>query len=794
MQLNTNIWGTQHGKFWYADLTTNGALTSYINDGNSFFTSTFASETYNGETYSNGQLSKMAQLHPEQYNTLIDNSICYAAIPASSPLATVSYLNRTSNLAGRYEAYHGDIPLFLAIALNSFEENASSSMGCTGNGNSLLSNRWSQWTNSDLEQWDPQTESPSGGRLIMPITKYNYNDVVLVIKVAVGNDLSNPASFTTVDLADWDKTVYPYLYCCYGVPYLGKAGSRFNINNNVSVAYTGFGTTAGRNNYLRVCKNIPIAAPPNYHGNDVNDYDQSSPIINYNSQRWISTRTGYTIGTYNISVGIANASVTPNATLDTFANTGDIVGNGSLFLVTGDDTIIQSYPFTSTSRTVTRLKDDVDVRKLMSWYGLQFVDSTGKIQAEIGSADLCVPVIGADGYTTGEYKSGAESLELPNSDWGEDFHDKNGYDGRPNEPFNMETELRPQNSAAASPFTYQYVFNSTKLLNLKNYLYTTIASSTDETQLFEQFLTNNPIDCIASLTVFPFNVENYIDGVPGEHVILGNVDTGITATGIYRGMVILLDGGTVYYRDYFGDFRSYEPYSDAELHIPYHGNVHITPSEYVGHTIGVKYLVDICSGASIALVFRDGLVIDSIAGQIGGTLRLTGIQTASYHNAVYSAASGYKQAKTSQAVQGASAVLNVLGAAGNAIAQKDIGGVLSAITSGIGGAAQNAINVENAEYNLNHVQIPFKTIGANTTFTSMGNEQYCRLIIKRPVMLDKYRAADYGASVGFACCETGLLSNYSGLTVCAGADLSGIPCTAAERAEILQFLKGGVRL
>lgn len=792
MRLNTDIWGTEHGKFWYADLT-GGALTDYINDGNSFYTSTFASETYNGETYSNGQLSKMAQLHPEQYNTLIDNSICYAAIPATSPLATISYLNRTSSLAGRYEAYHGDIPLFLAIALNSFVENANSSMGCTGNGNSLLSNRWSQWTTSELEQWDPQTESPSGGRLIMPITKYNYNDVVLVIKVAVGNDLSNPASFTTVDLADWDKTTYPYLYCCYGVPYLGKAGSRFNINNNVSIAYTGFGTTTSRGNYLRVCKNVPIAAPPNYHNNDVNDYDQSTPLINYNSQRWINTRPGYTIGTYNISVGIANASVTPNATLDTFTNTGDIVGNGSLFLVTGDDTIIQSYPFTSTSRTVTLLKDDIDVRKLMSWYGLQFVDSTGKIQAEIGSADLCIPIIGADGYTTGDYKSGAESLELPNSDWGEDFHEKNGYDGRPNEPFNMETELRPQNSAAASPFTYQYVLNSTKVSQLKDYLYTTIASSTDETQLFEQFLTNNPIDCIASLVVFPFNVENYTDGVAGEHVIMGNVDTGIVATGLYRGMVIVLDGGSVKYRDYFGDFRSYEPYSDAELHIPYHGNVHITPSEYVDHIISVKYLVDICSGASIALVYRDGLVIDSITGQIGGTLRLTGIQTASYHNAVYNAASGYKQAKTSQAVQGASAVLGVLGSVGNAISQKDIGGVLSSITSGIGGAAQAAINTENKEYNLNHIQVPYKSIGANTTFTSMGNEQYCRLIIKRPVML-QYDSESYAHTTGYATIETNTLSNYTGYTKISAADLSGIPCTAQERADILRLLQSGVYL
>lgn len=795
MRLNTALWGVEYGPFWFDD-TTAGKLSAYTAE-NSFFASSFKTETHNSVSYSNGQLIEYARKNPAEYNKLLDSSICYAAIPAYSPLSTISYLNRTARLAGGVEAYHGDIPLFLSCCDYAFHENANSSMQSGGSGNSFLSSRWATWSAEDIDDVNHDTHPYSGGRFIIPVVKWNYNDIVLRVRVVAGNDLANVDS-RTFDLADWEngyKTEYPYVYAVFGIPYLGKAGNRFSINGNIDVEYTGFGTVTSSRNYLRCSKNVPYKAPPNYHNGDVYDYSaaESPDVINYASNILVGTR----LNDYGFSAGIGNASVTPNATLDTFQNTGDGYGNYGLYMYAGDSTIIESFPMgtpNNPSRVVTKIKDDVDLRKLMSWYGLQFVDHVDKVGAAIGSADLCIPIIGADGYTTGEYLTGEEAAELPNADWGEDFREKNGYDGRPNEPFNMETELRPQNSAAASPFTYQYVLNSTKILNLKNYLYTTVATATDETQLFEKFLTNNPIDCIASLTVFPFNVENYIDGVPGEHVVLGNVDTGIIATGLYRGMVIVLDGGDVLYRDYFGDFRSYEPYSDAELHIPYHGSVHITPSEYVGHTIGVKYLVDISSGASIALVFRDGLVIDSIAGQIGGTLRLTGIQTASYHNAVYSAASGYKQAKTTQAVQGASAVLNVLGAAGNAIAQKDIGGVLSAITSGIGGAAQNAINVENAEYNLNHVQIPFKTIGANTTFTSMGNEQYCRLIIKRPVMLDKYRAADYGASVGFACCETGILSDYSGLTVCAGADLSGIPCTAAERAEILQFLKGGVRL
>ncbi len=788
MQLNTSIWGTEHGNFWYADHTGN-ALTNYIADGNSFFAASFDRLTQSGVEYSNGQLSRMAQLHPDQYNKLIDSSICYAAIPANSPLAAVSYLNRTSSLAGRVECYRGDVPLFLSIAFNDHDANANSSMGCTGDGNGFLPNRWTQWDQAAIEDWDPATEYPTGGRFIIPITKFNYNDLVLVIKVIVGADLNNPQTYSTLDLADWEanKSANPYLYCIYGIPYLGKAGSRFNINNNVGIAYPGFGTSTTRYNYLRCSRNIEITAPPNYHNNDVNDYDQSSPLINYNSNRWTNQRSNYP-GTYGFSIGSGNSSITPNATLDTFANTGSIDGQSGIYVIYGDDTIFHSYPFTSSSRVVTRLRDDVDPRKLMAWYGLQFVDSTAKIQAAIGSEDLCIPVITEDGYTTDEYRTGDEAAELPNADWGEDFREKNGYDGKPSEQFDMETELRPRNLAAASPFTYQYILASNQILTLKNFLYTTVASSTDETELFQQFLTNNPIDCVASLVCFPFNVANYANFVDNEPVIMGNVDTGIRAPGIYSGMVIVVDGGSVEYRDKYKDFRSYEPYCDAEIHIPYHGSIHVSPSEYVGHQIGVKYIIDISSGASIALLFRDGLAVDSIAGQVGASLRLTGIQTASYHNNIYAASSGYKQAKASQITQAAGAVFNAV----TAISRGNLGGIVSSAISGIGGAVQEDLRAENAEYDLNHVQIPYKSIGSNTTFTSMGNEQYCRLIIKRPIMQSEYKADLYAHTNGFACCITAKLGSVSGYTVIAAADLSGLPLSAAEKQQLLRLLQSGV--
>lgn len=798
MRLNTNVWGSEHGKFWYADIT-GGALTNYINGGNSFFTPTFEQLVYNGETYSNGQLSKMAQLHPEQYNKLIDNSICYAAIPANSPIATLSYLNRTSaipRVAGRYEAYHGDIPLFLAIAYNGHYTNGNSSMGCIGNGNGYLPNRWSQWTDENIAEWDIATEYPTGGRYIMPITKYNYNDVVIVIKVIVGNDLANPQNYTTLDLADWEvnKEQYPYLYCCYGIPYIGKAGSRFNINNNVNMAYTGFGTTTTRSNYLRLVKNVPMATLPEYHNSDVNDYDQSTPLINYNSQRWLNSRSGY-VGTYGISVGVGNASITPNTSLDNFKNTGSIDGESGIYIFAGDDTIIDSYPFTDASRVVTRLKDDIDVRKIMSWYGLQFVDSTGKIQAAIGSDDLCIPIISDDGYTTDEYRSGAESLELPNSDWGEDWGEKNGYSGKSSEQFDDETQLNPNVALKSNNvFTHIYQANVTGLSELANYLYGTLAPILDGDTILQSFMTNNPIDCISDVIMYPYRkqITPFDPDTPiaSPDVIIGNTSFNSANIGVLYHDIDVLNLGTLEYRRKFNDFRDFEPYCSAELYIPYHGSVNLTPSIYCGHDITVKILVDLITGASLALIYRDGLVMDSLTGQIGMHIKLSGMQSASYNNAVYSAANGYKQSAVSQIAKAGGAILST---AANLATGNFIGAVASVFT-GLTGEAQSSLSLDSAEYQLEHIQVPYKTIGTNTVLTSFGNEQRVRLIIKRPKMLPEYRGKDYAHTTGYATLETAKLSRYSGYTKISAADLSGIPCTAQERADILRLLQSGVYL
>lgn len=787
MQINTDVWGTQYGKFWYSERTLN-KLTNYASE-NSFFTPTFETETYSDVAYSNGQLSEYAKKNPGQYNTLIDNSICYAAIPANSPVSTISYLNRTTTIAGGVEAYHGDIPLFLSIAYYGFNENANSSMKSGGNGNSFLANRWASWTNSDIEDVDHTRYPYSGGRLIMPIVKWNYNDVVLLLKVVVGDDLTN-VNVHIFDLAEWEqeqKTTYPYVYAIFGVPYLGKAGDRFNINHNIDIAYTGWGTLATFNNYLRCSKNVKFAIPPNYNHNDVYDYSPTidSTLINYNSNVLVGSR----LNDYGFSVGIGNASVTPNATLDTFANTGYSDGNSSLYMFAGDNTIIESFPMgtpNNVSRVVTKIKDDVDLRKLMSWYGLQFVDHVDKVSAAIGSDDLCIPII-ESGYTTGEYLTGENAAGLPNANWGEDWPDKNGYDGNPAPKWDYETKLNPNTlTKMHNTFTHVYLANNTGVNNLANWLYGTLASGATTDAFLEKFMNLNPVDCIADVIMYPFTITESSVQVP---MVVGNQIAQLQNIYYLSHDIHLLNFGTITFRKYYNDFRDFEPYSDCTLEIPYHGSVHLKPSVYAGHDITVKCIVDLLSGASLALVYRDGLVMDAIAGQIGMHLQLSGIQSANYNNALYAAANGYKQAAVGDIAKTGGALLSIAGNIGSG----NFAGAVSSAFSGIMADMQSEISLNNAEYRLEHVQVPFKTRGTNSVLTSYGNEQCCRLIQTRPKMLEN-NLEPFAKTHGFACCINGVVSDFSGFTKFSAVDLSGVDLSAAEKSELLRILQSGVYL
>ena len=614
----------------------------------------------------------------------------------------------------------------------------------------------------------------------MPYTKYKYNDIIYCIYIMCSATLTG--SVSTFDLDTYFRTYrasYPIIRAFYMRPYVGNPDSGFNrVYYNTARKYEPSG--GSQSSTITLQQNIPYTLPPGLNLPAA----AASAVDEFYMYGFSATvqRSGTLFGI----PGVMN--------MQSQAGAADFSGCTELSqCYMHRTTDLFQYIVDGYNVRTQYLGDRESILDVCAHFGVIFTDSQNSAErssiSQLTDPLIHVPII-QDGYITGDFLSGSEAADLDNTSWTDDFRERNDYDGQPAEVFDMETELNSNARSAASPFTKRYICTIQTLIDLKAYLYQTLAPSlTAIEDSYKTFLTNNPIDCISSVVMFPFNIQDYIPSPPlTASIIIGNADTGISADYFYLSQILVIDGGSVEYRDKYKDFRSYEPYCDAELHIPYHGSVHITPSEFVGHQIGVKFLVDITSGASLALIYRDGLVIDSIAGQLGASIPITGVQTASYLNAVYNASAAYKQAKASQFTQTASALLGGLAAG---ISGNPLGAVMS-VASGALRGEQSDLSIEQAKYNLDHVQVPYKTIGTNTPFTSIGNEQYCRLIIKRPIMQAEYKPELYAHTTGYACCITAKLGSVSGYTVIAAADLSGLPLSAAEKQQLLRLLQSGV--
>lgn len=403
-----------------------------------------------------------------------------------------------------------------------------------------------------------------------------------------------------------------------------------------------------------------------------------------------------------------------------------------------------------------------------------------------------VPMFDDYGTTTGEYKSGTEASLAPASQWTIDVFERDIYHG---EPDYDPTHYDDNKTVLPDPLVNYvphggtlYCMRQQRLNDVISFLNDTSAQLQNDYESQQKFLAINPIDVISGLLYFPFHVPNFVAKETNQvYIQMGNTimdsDPDKKATKL-NGSCALIDFKSIPYYAPYGvdDFRSYKPYSCAELYIPYCGSVEIDPAEYIGHQVGLKYLVDLTTGACLALVYRDNMVLDTLKGQIGMNVPITAVQTATIQSAVQQA-----QMKRDVAMLGA-----VAGAA------KMIGGVASGDVSGAEtgyfGMMAGIGGIENGIYQLNHIPATPKTVGTASACTSMINEQTPRLIIKRPIMLDTYDAHTYAETIGFACCVNNTLDSFTGFTVVSSADLSGFNAPQEDKILLLSLLQKGVIL
>ena len=449
---------------------------------------------------------------------------------------------------------------------------------------------------------------------------------------------------------------------------------------------------------------------------------------------------------------------------------------------------------------------ELAIKHEVAYIGMYFTDSiAGATNSELGSGDgvgVYLPLF-SGGVTTGEYVTGTDILDYPYATAGSIADDNFKY--RPEESDSDSGDLTTHlHSDTIQGSTHYYALGDYDVRFLTRWLNT--AYRPTDTQLTEDFKGVNPTDYIVSLKYYPFELPTLSSEILSIGGITCTVDGNTDRVLIHRyeygkGKNSYYDLGSFPMQPpyVYGDFR--DTYLKVLLYIPWCGFATLDPSLFTQspngtyHTISAGLSIDFATGNALGMIYRDGLLIDTINGTVGIDVPMTAVANGSYQDAIKQTEIALKNSQS----QKLASYLTMTGAVAGGLITAATGNVMGAVASA-GAAVSGVIHmgqinntIEGLEYQLSHTAPSVGDISSASPFNNALSEQSARIFIFKPVMLPGADISAYARTTGHACCKQGKLSEVSrGYTECASADLSGIGCTATEKSMIFDALKKGV--
>lgn len=360
-------------------------------------------------------------------------------------------------------------------------------------------------------------------------------------------------------------------------------------------------------------------------------------------------------------------------------------------------------------------------------FELNFYTDTTDIQGVLDFWDGIPPYVS----TTDPYEEGGES----NTGGGEGDLDNTSDD--------IEIPDLPQDSASDSRFITLFNPSLAELQSLASYMWSTSFDLDTFKKLFA-----NPMDCILGLSIVPVEVPN-----GGSRVVtVGNISTGVsmnTAASQY----VEVDCGTLNVNEYWGAYLDYEPYTKAEIYLPYIGTHAISVDDIMNKSVHVVYHVDILSGACAAYVEVDGTVLYQFIGQCASSIPVTGRDWTNMINGV----------------------LSIAGAIGSMVAT---GGASAPMATGV--IASTAVNM---------MKPNIEKSGAMSGTGGLMAVQTPYIILTRPRQAIPAHQNTY---MGYPAFITVSMDDLEGYTEVEHVHLEGMSATANEVAEIESILLKGV--
>lgn len=360
----------------------------------------------------------------------------------------------------------------------------------------------------------------------------------------------------------------------------------------------------------------------------------------------------------------------------------------------------------------------------------------------------------------------------------------------------------PSISSADTGFTR--IFNPTlaQVRALANYMWTDESFFSTAWNRVKQVF-ENPMSAIIAFNLVPVPVP---DGgnVPFK---LMYIDTGVTMN-TAANQFVDVDCGTLEVEKVYGSALDYSPYTKVSCFLPFVGTVTLSTDDIMGHTLQVKYRVDICSGACVAVILVDGTVMYQFTGHCAINIPMNSADFSSYISALTAAAKIALGAASGAGLIGAAAdVPEVTQTTGQTTIRTtarnpETGRQIVTSTQTIENqseesttkASHDGLVPANVANTVGSVMGSKPHIERSGSFT--GNSGYLGvrrpyLIIERPNLC---MPANYQALNGFPSMMTLSLSSCKGFTRVQQVKLTNCTATNPEQAEILEFLKAGVYL
>lgn len=355
--------------------------------------------------------------------------------------------------------------------------------------------------------------------------------------------------------------------------------------------------------------------------------------------------------------------------------------------------------------------------------------------------------------------SGDDSPYDPSDEGGGDGDGEDPYD--PGDPV-PEPDI-PNISIADSGLCKVYIPTTGQLADLAAYLW-----SNDFITSMVKDLYADALDVIISLGFVPFDVTS---GGTAE-IKVGNRGTGILSN-YPASNYVKFDCGSVNLKTTLGAYIDYAPYTKGDIYIPFVGYVPLDIDAFMGHSIGLKYIVDLCTGCGVAILKRDSDVWQQFSCNL---LTQVPLSAANY-------AQMYQTLISTIGVLAGAGVAGVAGIGGAAVGGEAAEGA-QAIASQSGGAAKAASGIMSAAATKPQIQ---KSNNLSLSSGLLGNKkpfiQLYRPNLALPTNQSKFQG--YPSYIETA------LSNCHGYTRVSSINLTVAGATGSELALIDSILKTG---